>query len=83
MDAFYEQLDEGRFRATPHTAGPWSDKAQHLGPVSALLARELERCQPREDAVIRRVSVDALGPVPVDHRLLIGPKMTLAARKGT
>ena len=67
MESFYEQLGAGRFRATAHTAGPWSEKAQHLGPVSALLARELERCQPREDAVIRRVSVDALGPVPVDE----------------
>ena len=67
MDSFYEQLDEGRFRATPRTAGPWSDKAQHLGPVSALLARELERCQPREDLAIRRVAVDVLGPVPVDE----------------
>lgn len=67
MDAFYEQLDEGRFRATPHTAGPWSDKAQHLGPVSALLARELERCEPRGDTAVRRVSVDVLGPVPVDE----------------
>jgi hypothetical protein len=67
VDSFYEQLGEGRYRATPHTAGPWSDKAQHLGPVSALLARELERCRPREDAAIRRISVDVLGPVPVDE----------------
>lgn len=67
MDTFYEQLDETRFRATPHTAGPWSEKSQHLGPVSALLARELENCRPREDTAIRRISIDVLGPVPVDE----------------
>lgn len=67
MNAFYEQLDETRYRATEHTAGPWSDKAQHLGPVSALLARELERCRPRQETLIRRVTIDVLGPVPVDE----------------
>lgn len=66
-DVFYEQLGEGRYRATEHTVGPWSDKAQHLGPVSALLVRELERFQSREDRAIRRVTVDVLGPVPVDE----------------
>ncbi|WP_243788814.1 thioesterase family protein [Saccharopolyspora gloriosae] len=65
--AFYEALGEGTFLATGHTAGPWSDKAQHLGPVAALLVRELERCEPAAGTAIRRVSVDVLGPVPVDE----------------
>lgn len=64
---FYELLDVGRFRASEHTVGPWSSQAQHLGPVSALLVRELERCQPRPDTAIRRVTIDVLGPVPVDE----------------
>ncbi|MDR7303443.1 thioesterase family protein [Haloactinomyces albus] len=64
---FYEPLGGGRYRATEHTVGPWSDKAQHLGPVSALLVRELERNTPRAEMPIRRVSVDVLGPVPVDE----------------
>ena len=63
--AFYEPLSEHRFRATEHTAGPWSQHAQHLGPVSALLVREVERCAPRAELAVRRVSVDVLGPVPV------------------
>ncbi|MFR9728764.1 thioesterase family protein [Saccharopolyspora sp. MS10] len=63
--AFYEALGGGGFRATEATAGPWSDRAQHLGPVSALLVRALEACEPTPGAAIRRVSVDVLGPVPV------------------
>lgn len=62
---FYEILDEGRFRSTEHTAGPWSAAAQHFGPVSALMVRELELRHPRADAAVRKVTVDILGPVPV------------------
>ncbi len=66
-EVFYEHLGDGRYRATEHTVGPWSDKAQHLGPVSALLVRELEGCERKPGTAIRRVSVDVLGPVPVDE----------------
>ncbi|MGJ7905259.1 thioesterase family protein [Actinopolyspora sp. H202] len=66
-EVFYEQLDHGVFRATEHTVGPWSDKAQHLGPVAALLVRGIECCEPDERRSVRRVSVDVLGPVPVDE----------------
>ena len=63
--AFYEALGGGGFLATGATAGPWSDRAQHLGPVSALLVRALEACEPVPGTAIRRVSVDVLGPVPL------------------
>ncbi|RCW40454.1 thioesterase superfamily protein [Halopolyspora algeriensis] len=76
---FYESLGEGRYHATEHTVGPWSDKAQHLGPVSALLVRELERFRPRQDMAIRRVGVDVLGPVPVGE-LDIHTEMTRPGR---
>ncbi|MEU5692202.1 thioesterase family protein [Actinosynnema sp. NPDC020468] len=65
MPAFYRPLGGDRFAATPHTAGPWSSESQHLGPPSALLARALERCAPRPEAVLSRVLFDVLGPVPV------------------
>jgi hypothetical protein len=65
MTAFFEQLDEHRFRATGHTAGPWTDEHQHLGPPSALLVRELERCAPRDGTVLSRVTFEVMGPVPV------------------
>lgn len=65
MDAFYDRLDEDRFASTTHTTGPWNDESQHLGPPSALLVRALERCAPRADALLSRVTVEVLGPVPV------------------
>ncbi|PRW65431.1 thioesterase family protein [Actinopolyspora mortivallis] len=66
-EAFYEPLGRGRYRATEHTVGPWSDKAQHLGPVAALLVRGVEQHTAESGRGIRRVTVDVLGPVPVDE----------------
>jgi hypothetical protein len=65
--SFYEPLgtDGTRFRATPHTRGPWDPGAQHAGPPSALLGRALESVAPRDDVVVARVTVELLGPVPV------------------
>lgn len=65
--SFYEPLsaDDSRWRATGHTVGPWDPAAQHGGPPSALLARAVERCAPREDLVVARVTVEILGAVPV------------------
>jgi hypothetical protein len=62
---FYEQLAEDRYLATEHTAGPWSDKTQHMGPPAALLARELERCEPRPGHAFSRLTFEVLGAVPV------------------
>lgn len=70
MTAFYEILDEsnddgyaGTFRSSEHTAGPWDPGHQHGGPPSALLARAAERIT---DGLLARVTVDILGPIPVD-----------------
>lgn len=65
MDAaFYEQLDEGRFRSTEHTVGPWSADMQHMGPPSALLTRAIERCAPDPGLALSRITVEVLGVVP-------------------
>jgi Thioesterase-like superfamily len=63
-DAFYSVDGE---RATPSelTRGPWDPGAQHAGPPSALLARALELCEPRDGARIGRVTVEILAPVPI------------------
>lgn len=50
--------------STPHTAGPWSPRAQHGGPPMALMAREAARLGGGE-RVVARVTCDLLGPVPV------------------
>jgi hypothetical protein len=62
---FFEATGPGAYRATEATAGPWSEKAQHGGPPSALAAREMERHEPDERMRLARVAVDILRPVPV------------------
>lgn len=64
-DTWYQPLGEGRFRSTPATAGPWSDRAQHGGPPAALLGRALEGVPDDPGKVIGRFTMDLLGPVPV------------------
>jgi hypothetical protein len=63
-DAFYS-LDGEQATATELTRGPWDPSSQHAGPPSALLARALERCEPREGTRIGRVTVEILGAVPI------------------
>lgn len=65
VECFYRQLDDGHFDSLPATAGPWSPHAQHAGPPSALLARQVERHEPREGVRIADVRTDILGPIPV------------------
>lgn len=92
-DAFYQDLGGGRFASTERTVGPWSAQMQHMGPPSALLTRALERCAPRDDVALSRITVEVLGPVaPVELRVtaqvvrpgrtieLVGGELTAAGR---
>lgn len=63
--SLFMPLGDGRWQATEHTAGPWDPRSQHGGPPSALLAREIERCQPRDDVLVARLTVEILGAIPV------------------
>jgi Thioesterase-like superfamily len=63
---FFEPAGPGRFRATAATAGPWSARAQHGGPPSALAVRDMELHEPDQRLRLARVTVDILRPVPVD-----------------
>jgi hypothetical protein len=63
--AFYLPRGDGRYLATEHTSGPWDTRLQHAGPPAALLARELERCEPRPEMLISRVTFEILHAVPV------------------
>jgi hypothetical protein len=65
MDSFYVPVGDDAWRATPHTTGPWDARFQHGGPPSALLARAVERCSPREEMLVARMTVEILGAVPV------------------
>jgi hypothetical protein len=65
VSAFYVPLGGGRYRATAATAGPWDPAHQHAGPPAALLGRALERCAPRPEMRLARLTYDILGPIPV------------------
>ncbi|WP_372411174.1 thioesterase family protein [Streptomyces luteireticuli] len=64
-ESFYRDAGDGRYESTSATAGPWSPKAQHAGPPSALLGRALERHEAREGFRVARVTLEIPAPVPV------------------
>ena len=66
-EAFFLPLGDDRWQATVHTTGPWDARFQHGGPPAALLGRAVERCEPRDDVLVARMTVEILGPVPVDE----------------
>ncbi len=65
MNESFYRLEDEHLVPTVLTRGPWDPDAQHAGPPSALLARAVEACEPREELQIGRVTVEILGPVPL------------------
>ena len=66
MDAAYEPLNPGHYRASPLTGGPWHPEHQHAGPPSALICREIERAAaPHGLTHIGRLTVNLLRPLPI------------------
>jgi len=63
-EVFYEKAGDG-FVATELTRGPWDPGAQHAGPPSGLLGRELERVPGGEGFQVARVTFEILRPVPI------------------
>ncbi len=64
FDAFYERDGDG-YVATELTRGPWDPGAQHAGPPSALLAREIEAMPESGRFQVGRISFEILRPVPI------------------
>jgi hypothetical protein len=65
-DAFYEPLDDGRYRSTVLTRGPWDPRAQHAGPPSALLGGALGSALGSTlDGPVVRITLEILRPVPI------------------
>lgn len=62
MTAFYRRLDAARFSSSGLTRGPWSDKAQHGGPPSALLGTRMALLAP-EGLRASRLTFELLRPV--------------------
>ncbi|WP_425556593.1 thioesterase family protein [Garicola koreensis] len=66
--AYFERIDDTRFRATEHVSGAWNEQEQHIAPALGLMAHvlELHRDARREDRMrISSLHYDILGPVPV------------------
>lgn len=64
-EAFYDRRDGGRYVATELTRGPWDPGAQHAGPPSALLGREIEAMEGSGDFQVGRIVFEILRPVPI------------------
>ena len=70
-ETFFEP-DGDRYVATELTRGPWDPKAQHAGPPSALLGREIERLgggriggEDGLSAQVGRITYEVLRSVPI------------------
>ena len=77
-DAFYTRDGDG-YLSTEFTRGPWDPDSQHAGPPSALLAREIEACEPRDGAQVARITLEILRPVPLG-RLVPSAKVVRPGR---
>jgi hypothetical protein len=64
-DAFFLPDGGDRFVATEHGRGPWSPDHLHAGPPSALLARAIERAAGDGPALVARLMVELMSPVPI------------------
>jgi hypothetical protein len=76
--AFYAR-DGDAFVPSELTRGPWDPGAQHAGPPSALLGRAIERCEPRADLRVGRITFEILAPVPLAP-LTVGARVARAGR---
>jgi hypothetical protein len=64
-ESFYVPTGDGSFVATELTRGPWDPGAQHAGPPSALLGREIEGMEGSDDFQVGRIVFEILRPVPI------------------
>jgi Thioesterase-like superfamily len=64
-EAFFRQ-DGDLLVPTELTRGPWDPGAQHAGPPSALVARAVERFEPRAGMRVGRITLEILRPVPLE-----------------
>lgn len=76
--SLFEILEPDIFVPTNQAMGPWDPAHCHGGPVSALLARSLERTDPGEvNWHLARMTVELMRPVPVG----VGLRLTTATER--
>lgn len=66
MDGFYQRDGDGVFIPTRHAEGPWAPGFQHGGPPAALLTRAVEEMLDGDALRLGRMTVEILGPVPLE-----------------
>ncbi len=64
-ESFYELRGEDSFVATELTRGPWDPGAQHAGPPSALLGREIERLDGADGFQVGRIAIEIMRSMPI------------------
>lgn len=69
IDKKTEHKDKGtvvkaHYRSTHHAQGAWNPHEQHMGPVSGIIATELDAFSPRSDMRLARLSFDIFGLIP-------------------
>lgn len=69
-DSYYVPLSNGRYAPTGHTQGAWNDHEQHMGPVSGLIAHEIDRHDPRPELALARITYEILGLIPDEETTL-------------
>lgn len=62
-DSFYLPLQPGHYQPSVHAQGAWSEREQHMAPVSGLIMHEVTRHDPRPEMQVARVSFDILGMI--------------------
>lgn len=69
MTAYFERLDDSRFRATRCVSGAWNVEEQHVAPALGLLTHSVERAfadRLADGRQLSRLSFDILGVLPID-----------------
>jgi Thioesterase-like superfamily len=79
-DAFFLRDGDDRFVATDRGRGPWSADHLHAGPPSALLARAIDRAAAASPALVTRLTVELLAPVPIGRPLEVATATLRAGR---
>lgn len=81
--ALFEPAGPDRWTPTELARGPWDPRACHGGPVSALLARAVERASPESpvDWQVARLSIELTRPVPVGVPLTLTTEIERDGRK--
>ncbi len=65
VPAYFERVGAHTYRATPHTAGAWSETEQHISPLNGLLVHAVEQAVGTDERDLARISFDILGPVAI------------------